>query len=54
MATNEGGLNQKINSYAAATNLVSCKWGNDKYWENYNNVVPHLEEQRCLKTSNHI
>jgi len=31
MATNEGGLNQKINSYAAATNLVSCKWGNDKY-----------------------
>ena len=41
-------------SYAGATNLVSCKWVSDKYWEKYNNVLPHLEEQTCLKTPNHI
>ena len=50
-AINEDVLNQKINSYAAGTSLVSCQTVSDKYREYYNNVVPHLEGQRRLKTS---
>ena len=39
-ATNEAILNQKnTQSYAAATNLVSCKWVRDKYWEDYSIVL---------------
>ena len=37
--TNEDILNKKIRNYAAAANLVSCKWASDKFWENYSNVI---------------
>ena len=29
--------------------MVSCQWVSDKYRGNYNNILPHLEEQRFLK-----
>jgi stage V sporulation protein SpoVS len=45
-ATDEDTLNQQIKSYAAATNLVSCKWVTDKYQKNYSNVIPHTAERR--------
>ena len=39
-ATNEAILNQNnTQSYAAATNLVSCKWVRDKYREVYSSVL---------------
>jgi hypothetical protein len=43
-AKNEDILKKNKQGYAAATNLVSCKWVTDRYQENYSNVIPHLAE----------